>query len=473
MIRLAAILSLIAVALGLLTAGWVSGSLVLVDVSIALAGLALLIWLVAVAIWRENAFGQPAAERQPQRQAMTAAFPEALSPVASAIAGAGRKAKSAVSAVSPTAQQRPVDRSHLAGAPGRERREQEPASRRGDQKRAERKNAKTAAASAARAESARRADDRSRREEASVRGDARTDSATRGVREDTAAWADSPASSRDRRASKRAPDKVAAQSGSTESRPATQRGSRGGRPSTPPFRASRILPGPDIVEPRVPEPEDVSEPIGPAAQPDRSRPSQQKQATADQPQRTRPADAPADRGAGKPARTGDRPDGEVRKPGTAAKADAELMADESSRSTVAGPDRGQSPSADSPGADSPGADSRGADSRGADSRGGKSPGGQSPSAQSPGAKPASADKADGGREAGEFSAAATGSANGSSANSSLVSVVPGIARYHKPECILIRFLGDDDLERMSVQEAEAADCAPCRACRPDRVEATN
>src|SRR5215469_4939756 len=211
-------------------------------------------------------------------------------------------------------------------------------------------------------------------------------------------------------------------------------------------------------------PEDVSEPIGPAAQPDRSRPSQQKQATADQPQRTRPADGPADRGAGKPARpTGDTPDGEVRKPGTAAKADAEQMADESAKPAVTAPRRDRSPGADSPGADS----------SGGQSPSGKSPGGQSPSAQSPGAKPASADKADGGHEAGEFSPAAAGSANGSSANGSLVSVVPGIARYHKAECILIRFLGDDDLERMSVQEAEAADCAPCRACRPDRVEATN
>ncbi len=49
-----------------------------------------------------------------------------------------------------------------------------------------------------------------------------------------------------------------------------------------------------------------------------------------------------------------------------------------------------------------------------------------------------------------------------------VSVVPGIARYHKADCILIRFLSDDDLELMSRREAEAGGCAPCRACRPDR-----
>jgi hypothetical protein len=54
-----------------------------------------------------------------------------------------------------------------------------------------------------------------------------------------------------------------------------------------------------------------------------------------------------------------------------------------------------------------------------------------------------------------------------------VSVVPGIARYHKADCILIRFLSDDDLEVMSRRSAEAADCAPCRACRPDRPSASD
>ncbi|HEY7324758.1 MAG TPA: hypothetical protein VH520_08015 [Streptosporangiaceae bacterium] len=47
-----------------------------------------------------------------------------------------------------------------------------------------------------------------------------------------------------------------------------------------------------------------------------------------------------------------------------------------------------------------------------------------------------------------------------------VLVVPGIARYHRADCILIRFLGEDDLQRISREEAEAAGCAACRACRP-------
>jgi hypothetical protein len=55
----------------------------------------------------------------------------------------------------------------------------------------------------------------------------------------------------------------------------------------------------------------------------------------------------------------------------------------------------------------------------------------------------------------------------------MVSVVPGIARYHKADCILIRFLSEEDLELTPRREAEATGCAPCRACRPDRPSATS
>jgi nicotinate-nucleotide--dimethylbenzimidazole phosphoribosyltransferase len=50
-----------------------------------------------------------------------------------------------------------------------------------------------------------------------------------------------------------------------------------------------------------------------------------------------------------------------------------------------------------------------------------------------------------------------------------VTVVPGVARYHRSGCILIRFLGADDLEIMTRQEAEEASFVPCRACQPDQV----
>jgi hypothetical protein len=50
-----------------------------------------------------------------------------------------------------------------------------------------------------------------------------------------------------------------------------------------------------------------------------------------------------------------------------------------------------------------------------------------------------------------------------------VTVVPGIARYHRSQCILIRFLGADDLESMTREAAENANFAPCRACQPDQA----
>jgi hypothetical protein len=48
-----------------------------------------------------------------------------------------------------------------------------------------------------------------------------------------------------------------------------------------------------------------------------------------------------------------------------------------------------------------------------------------------------------------------------------VTVVPGVPRYHNASCILIRFMGDDDLEKMTLAAARDAGCTPCRACLPD------
>jgi hypothetical protein len=49
--------------------------------------------------------------------------------------------------------------------------------------------------------------------------------------------------------------------------------------------------------------------------------------------------------------------------------------------------------------------------------------------------------------------------------------VPGIARYHTSDCILIRFLSPEDLETLSLADAEASGCVPCRACRPEKASA--
>jgi hypothetical protein len=48
----------------------------------------------------------------------------------------------------------------------------------------------------------------------------------------------------------------------------------------------------------------------------------------------------------------------------------------------------------------------------------------------------------------------------------LVTVVPGVPRYHEPNCILIRFMDEDDVQKRSIPEAKAAKCTPCVACQP-------
>ena len=119
------------------------------------------------------------------------------------------------------------------------------------------------------------------------------------------------------------------------------------------------------------------------------------------------------------------------------------------------------------------------------------PAGQQLSAQDPAAgNPAAGEPAAGESAAGD-SAAGEPAADGPSAGGSAapkprepaaaepaagpgrveVSVVPGVARYHRSGCILIRFLGADDLEIMTRQEAEEATFVPCRACQPDQLEA--
>jgi hypothetical protein len=49
-----------------------------------------------------------------------------------------------------------------------------------------------------------------------------------------------------------------------------------------------------------------------------------------------------------------------------------------------------------------------------------------------------------------------------------VTVVPGVPRYHNARCILIRFMGDGDLEKTTLAKARDAGCTPCRACLPDQ-----
>jgi hypothetical protein len=83
-----------------------------------------------------------------------------------------------------------------------------------------------------------------------------------------------------------------------------------------------------------------------------------------------------------------------------------------------------------------------------------------------GPAPATARDADERGAAERGGAGKSGSAPATDGNA--VVIVPGVARYHRTGCILIRFLGGDDLETLTPQEAEAKGCAPCRACEPDK-----
>jgi hypothetical protein len=47
-----------------------------------------------------------------------------------------------------------------------------------------------------------------------------------------------------------------------------------------------------------------------------------------------------------------------------------------------------------------------------------------------------------------------------------VTVVPGVPRYHTDNCILIRFMDEDDMQQMSLKAATDAGCTPCGACQP-------
>jgi hypothetical protein len=54
-----------------------------------------------------------------------------------------------------------------------------------------------------------------------------------------------------------------------------------------------------------------------------------------------------------------------------------------------------------------------------------------------------------------------------------VTVVPGVPRYHHPHCLLIRFMGEGDLAKMTLGAARDSGCTPCRACLPDQPEGSS
>ena len=49
----------------------------------------------------------------------------------------------------------------------------------------------------------------------------------------------------------------------------------------------------------------------------------------------------------------------------------------------------------------------------------------------------------------------------------LVSVVSGVPRFHRADCVLIRFMPEGDTRKMPVAQAREAGCTPCTACEPE------
>jgi hypothetical protein len=52
------------------------------------------------------------------------------------------------------------------------------------------------------------------------------------------------------------------------------------------------------------------------------------------------------------------------------------------------------------------------------------------------------------------------------AAAAMVAVLPGVPRYHQPDCVLIRFMPEDDVQLQTAAQARADGCTPCAACRP-------
>ncbi len=123
---------------------------------------------------------------------------------------------------------------------------------------------------------------------------------------------------------------------------------------------------------------------------------------------------------------------------------------------AAGDSAVKEPAAKAPGDDDPGTDDRAA--------------GESAAKESAAQKSADKEPGPGVPESAAGEPASDGATARPATGRVEVTVVPGVARYHRSGCILIRFLGAGDLEIMTRQEAEDAKFAACRACQPDQLE---
>ena len=68
-------------------------------------------------------------------------------------------------------------------------------------------------------------------------------------------------------------------------------------------------------------------------------------------------------------------------------------------------------------------------------------------------------------DTGENDAAPESDDPSAAADTGLVTVIPGVPRYHDPECVLIRFMPEGDNQKLSVAQAREAGCTPCTVCQ--------
>jgi len=69
-------------------------------------------------------------------------------------------------------------------------------------------------------------------------------------------------------------------------------------------------------------------------------------------------------------------------------------------------------------------------------------------------------------ETGDADGEGSAGQDGPAAAAVMVAVLPGVPRYHQPDCVLIRFMPEDDIQRLPVAQAKADGCTPCAACQP-------
>ena len=437
MIRFAAIVSVVAVAIGLLIAGAVSGDLSLVYVSIGLAALALLMLVVGVAIWRDQVFGgkaAPAGAARLDADAADVALPGAWLPDAAQQADAARRAH-------PGRKADPAARAEAAvaelGGLTERKPEHRPAAR------------QMADASAGRdgTLSAGRPDDW-----AGDPGHSKRDPRAE------PAW-ERPARSgspQDRPDRKRVPDEQSAQEPPPQD-PPPRRPAQDDRPDRKPAPQEQSARKPP---PQDPPPPAVAADIGPGDDPTRlarrlgsaaelsRQPSPPARRTPGAPPSADPLTGPPPAASITSGRT------RLQKEAAAAAAAADAGAAGAAVADAEVADAG-APSAEVASAEAAVADVAVSD---------EAPASDTATDDTAGGDTANGDTANGDTANGDTANGDTGAEADST-----VSVVPGIARYHMADCILIRFLSAEDLETMTRQAAEASGCVPCRACRPEKA----